>query len=183
MPVILALVGALMSGLFMWFVWGNGMEVVNHWLDSRAAKAKAEKDAKAIAEARERATRAPLRALEDPREAVMVLLSKLAMLRGEITAEQNLALSKIAMDRLGLGGKPEHHTALAAFAAKAVKDADSLVADVTPLLHTRLSAEERDDLFAMLGEIAGLHGGATEAQEQMIARLARRMSYSLPTKE
>ena len=77
MPVILAVLGAMMSGLFMWVVWGNGMEVINHWIDQRAAKSKAEKDALAIADARDRASRAPLRALEDPREAVMVLLSKL----------------------------------------------------------------------------------------------------------
>jgi uncharacterized tellurite resistance protein B-like protein len=177
MPVILAILGALMSGLFMWFVWGNGMEVIHHWLDQRAAKSKTAKDAIAIAEARDRAARAPLRALEDPREAVLVLLSKLAMLRGEITAEQNVALSRIAMDRLGLGGKAEHHTALAAFAAKAAKDGDSVVADVTPLFHTRLSKEEMDDLFAMLAEIAGLHGGPTEAQEKMIERVRSRLGY------
>lgn len=177
MPVILAVLGAMMSGLFMWVVWGNGMEVINHWIDQRAAKSKAEKDALAIADARDRAARAPLRALEDPREAVMVLLSKLAMQRGEITAEQNLALSKIAMDRLGMGGKPEHHTTLAAFAAKSAKDADSVVADLTPLFHVRLSGEEMDDLFAMLNEIASLHGGPTEAQEQMIARVRSRMNY------
>jgi len=177
MPVVLAILGALMSGLVMWVIWGNGMEVIHHWLDQRSAKAKAEKDSKAIADARDKASRAPLRALEDPREAVMVLLSKLAMLRGEITAEQNLALSKIAIDRLGLPGKPEHHTALAAFAAKAARDANSVVADLTPLFHIKLSGEELDDLFVMLNEIAALHGGATEAQEEMIGRVRSRMNY------
>ncbi len=177
MPVILAILGALMSGLFMWVVWGNGMEVINHWLDQRAEKSRAEKDSRAIADAREKAARAPLRAIEDPREAVMVLLSKLAMLRGEITAEQNVALSAIATDRLGLPGKPEHHTTLAAFAAKAATSADSVVADLTPLFHVKLSDEELDDLFAMLAEIAALHGGPTEAQEQMIGRVRSRMNY------
>lgn len=181
MPVLLAVLGALMSGLFMWVVWGNGMEVINHWLDRRADKAKTQKDAKAIAEARDRARRAPLRSIEDPREAAMVLLTKLAMLRGEITAEQNLLLSKIAMDRLGLSGKPEHHTALAAFAAKGAPDGDAVVADLSPLFHVRLNAEERDDLFAMMDEVAGLHGGATEAQETMIERLAKRLSYARKT--
>lgn len=178
MPVIAAILGAIMSGLFMWVVWGNGMQVINHWLDGRAAKAKQAKDTKAILDARERAASAPLRAMTDPREAALVLLTKLAMLRGEITAEQNLALSKIASDRLGLSGKPDHHCALAAFAAKAARDENALVADVTPLFHTSLSLEERDDLFAMLNEIAALHGGATEAQESMIARVKSRLNYS-----
>lgn len=178
MPVVLAVLGALMSGLFMWVVWGNGMEVINHWLDQRADKAKTQKDAKAIADARERARRAPLRSIEDPREAAMVLLSKLAMLRGDMTAEQNLLLSKLAMDRLGLDGKPEHHTALAAFAARSVADGDTVVADLSPLFHVRLSAAERDDLFAMMDEVAALHGGPTEAQAAMIERLAKRLSYA-----
>jgi uncharacterized tellurite resistance protein B-like protein len=175
MPVILAIVGAFFSGLFMWVVWGNGMEVINHWLDQRSAKAKTEKDAMAIAAARERAARAPLRAIEDPREAVMVLLSKLAMLRGDITAEQNVALSRIAMERLGLPGKAEHHTALAAFAAKSSGDADSVVTDLMPLLWAQLTPEEKTDFFGMLDEIAALHGGPTEPQDQMITRIRTRL--------
>lgn len=180
MPVILAVLGALMSGLVMWMIWGNGMEVVNHWLDGRAAKAKAAKDAKAIAEARDRASRAPLRSIADPREAVLVLLTKLAMLRGEITAEQNVALSRIASMRLGLPGKAEHHTTLAAFAAKQAESPGAVVADLTPLLHTELTAEQKDDLFSLLDEIAGLHGGATEAQERMIAHVQQRLAEWKP---
>jgi uncharacterized tellurite resistance protein B-like protein len=177
MPVILALVGAFFSGVVMWLIWGNGLQVVHQWMDQSAERARHEKSAKAIAAARERASRAPLRAIEDPREAALVLLTKLAMQRGDITAEQNLALSKIAMDRLALDGKPEHHTTLAAFAARAAKDADAVVADLTPLFHIRLTAEEKDDLFAMMAEIAALHGGPTDAQERMIARTQSRLSY------
>ncbi|MCA0401012.1 MAG: hypothetical protein LCH38_09375 [Proteobacteria bacterium] len=178
MPVIGVILGAVIWGVILWMIWGNGIQVVNHWLDTRKERESENKNAKAIADARERAQRAPLRALEDPREAAMILLTKLAMLRGEITAEQNLALSKIAMDRLGLEGKPEHHTTLAAFAARAAKDADHVVADLSPLFHTRLTREEMDDLFAMMSEIAALHGGATEAQEAMIERMRRRLSYT-----
>jgi uncharacterized tellurite resistance protein B-like protein len=178
MPVILAILGALFSGLVMWVIWGNGMQVINQWIDGKSAQSKAEKDQQAIAEARDRATRAPLRSIEDPREAALVLLSKLAMLRGEITAEQNIALSRIATERLGLEGKPEHHTTLAAFAARSVPDPVKVVADLTPLFHVRLDAAEKDDLFAMMDEIASLHGGATEAQAAMIERTRSRMSYT-----
>lgn len=177
MPVVLAILGALLSGLFMWMVWGNGMTVLNHWLDGKAAKDRLAKDALAIADAREKAARAPLRAIEDPREAVMVLLSKLAMLRGEITMEQNVLLSRIANGRLGLDGKPEHHTALAAFAARAEKDANSVVSALTPLFQIKLSPEEMDDLFTMMDEVVALHGGPTEAQESMIQRVQSRLNY------
>lgn len=177
MPVILAILGACFSGVILWMIWGNGIQVVNQWIDNYNARVIAQKNAKAIAAARERASRAPLRAIEDPREAVMVLLSKLAMLRGEITAEQNVVLSRIANMRLGLDGKPERHTAQAAFAARAARDANAVVADLTPLLQARLSSEEMDDLFAMAEEITALHGGATDAQADMVVRLKSRLGY------
>lgn len=180
MPVILAILGAMFSGLFMWMVWGNGMEVVNAWLDNRASKSKAKRDAEAIAAARDRAARAPLRAIEDPREAALVLLSKLALLRGDITAEQNVLLSRYTTDRFGFEGKPEHKTTLAAFAARQGGEADAIVADLTPLLHVSLSPEALDDLFAMMDEVAALHGGPTESQAAMIERTKTRLSYLGP---
>jgi hypothetical protein len=178
MPIILAIIGAFFSGLMMWIIWGNGMAVINQWLDTRAERARTEKDAKAIAEARERALSAPLRAITDPREGALVLLSRLAMERGEITAEQNVMLSQIATGRMGLPGKAEHHTTLAAFAARQAPGADRLVADLTPLLHVELSIEEKDDFFRLMDEIAALHGGPTDAQEAMIERVRRRMGFA-----
>jgi hypothetical protein len=180
MPVILAIIGAFFSGMFMWLVWGNGMEVINAWLDARAAKAKEKRDAEAIAAARERATRAPLRAIQDPREAALVLLTKLAMLRGDITAEQNVLLSRYTTERFGFEGMPEHKTTLAAFAARKAGDPDGVVADLTPLLHVELAPEALDDLFTMMNEIAALHGGPTEAQTRMIERTASRLGYRGP---
>ncbi|WP_284176924.1 hypothetical protein [Rhabdaerophilum sp. SD176] len=180
MPVILAILGALFSGFMMWMVWGNGMQVLNAWIDARSARAKEKRDAQAIADARERAARAPLRAIQDPREAALVLLSKLAMLRGEITAEQNVLLSRFVTERFGFEGKPEHHTTLAAFAARGAGEADSVVADLTPILHVALETEALDDLFRMMQEVAALHGGPTEAQERMIERTKSRLNYREP---
>lgn len=177
MPVFLALLGAVMSGIFLWVIWGNGIQVINHWIDNYNARALEKKNVKAIADARERASRAPLRSIEDPREAAMVLLTKLAMLRGEITAEQNIALSRIANMRLGLEGKAEHHTTLAAFAARQTKSPEAVISDLSPLFHARLSPLEKEDLFAMLAEIAALHGGPTEAQVEMIERLRIRLGF------
>jgi len=180
MPVLLAILGAFASGIMMWLVWGNGLQVLNAWIDAQSANAKEKRDAKAIADARERAASAPLRAIEDPREAALVLLTKLAMLRGEITAEQNVLLSRYVTERFGFDGKPEHRTTLAAFAARSARDADSVVADLTPILHVSLETEALDDLFRMMQEVAALHGGPTEAQERMIERTKARLSYREP---
>lgn len=177
MPVILAIFGALMSGLVMWMIWGNGMEVVNHYLDARAEKKKREKDTRAAIESRFQSARAPLRAILDPREAALALLTKLAMLRGEITMEQNALLSRLATDRLQLPGKAEHHTTVAAFAVRSVESYSAVIDELSPLFLETLTEEETDDLFSMLGEMARLHGGPNEGQERMIERCARVLGY------
>ena len=175
MPVIIALLGAIMSGLFMWMVWGNGMEVVNHWLDKRADQSKQARDAKAIAEARDRAARAPLRAIEDVREAALVLLCILTRARGEMTEEQRVLIAGLVRDRLMLEGKAENHISLAEFAVKNAPSLDSAVHDVTPLLFARLDDTQKSDLMAMLNEVASLHGGATDKQSEIIERLTSRL--------
>lgn len=178
MPVILALLGALMSGLFMWVVWGNGMEVIHQWLDGFSARKKSQQNVLAALEARDRAARAPLKAITDPREAAMVLLSRLALERGEITAEQNIALSRIALERLGMGGKAEHHTTLAAFLAKSAPNAEMVTMELLPLFTERLNDEEKADLAALMDEVAALHGGPTEAQEKLIERVKKQLALA-----
>ncbi len=175
MPVIVAIIGALMSGLMMWMIWGNGIEVVNAWLDGRSGKAKAKRDAIAIADAREKAAKAPLRSIGDPRDAALVLLSKLALLRGDITAEQNVLLSRFVTTRFGFEGKPEHRTAWAAFTARSGGETEIIVAELLPLLLETLPPEALDDLFLMMDELAGMHGGATEAQAHLIEHLGRKL--------
>lgn len=175
MPVIVAIIGALMSGLMMWMIWGNGIQVVNAWLDGRAGKAKEKRDAIAIADAREKAARAPLRSIADPRDAALVLLSKLALLRGDITAEQNVLLSRFVTTRFGFDGKPEHRTAWAAYTARSGGEAEIIVAELLPLFDETLPPEAVDDFFLMLDELAALHGGPTDAQTHLIVHLARKL--------
>lgn len=179
MPVLLAILGALFSGLFMWVVWGNGMEVIHHYLDLRAEKKKREKDTRLAVESRVQRSRAPLRSITDPREGALALLTKLAMLRGEITMEQNVLLSRYASERFNLPGKPEHHTTLAAFAVSAVEGYSAVIDDLAPLFREQLNEAEAADLFAMMWEMAKLHGGPTEPQLRMVERLARVFGYEM----
>jgi len=177
MPVVLAILGAIASGLFMWVVWGNGMEVINHWLDGRAQRSKEARDAKAIAANRERALRAPLRAIEDPREAALVLLLGLAGIRGDITPEQRDVVAANARDKLGLGEKLDHQIALAEFAAKQAPSSNDVVNDLAPLFQLHLNDDELADLMAMVEAIAAVHGGPTEAQSTFITRLQARLGF------
>lgn len=179
MPVVLAILGALFSGLVMWVIWGNGMEVINHYLDQRSNKKKQEKDTRLAIENRVSRARAPLRSITDPREGALALLTKLAMLRGDITMEQNVLLSRYATERFNLPDKAEHHTTLAAFAVSGVEGYSAVIDDLAPLFRETLSEAEAADLFRMMWELAKLHGGPTEPQERMVERMARVFGYEM----
>lgn len=179
MPVVMAILGALFSGLMMWVIWGNGMQVINHYLDLRAEKKKREKDTLLALENRVTKARAPLRAITDPREAALALLTKFAMLRGEITMEQNVMLSRFASERFNLPGKPEHHTTLAAFAVSGVEGFSAVIDDLAPLFRSTLTPDEVADLMAMMSDMGKLHGGPTEQQLRMMERMARIFGYDM----
>lgn len=177
MPIFLAILGAIGSGLFMWLVWGNGMDVINQWLDGRAQQKKEAQDARAIADARDRALRAPLRAVEDPREAALVLLARLAQARGEMTPEQRAAIADLAREKLDLDEKLEHQIAVAEFAAKQAPSNMDVINDLAPLFQLRLTEEEVADLIGMVDAVGALHGGPTEAQITFITRLEARLGF------
>lgn len=178
MPVILALVGALMSGVFLWIIWGNGMEVINHWLDQKAVKKNERRNALAIATARERAAAEPLRAITDPREAALVLMMRLAQARGEVTPEQRAAISRQAQDILGIEGALDQKLTLADYAARQAASTGTVVDVLSQLFSDRLDEAERRQLLGILDAVAAIHGGPTEKQTAMIARLTGKLALA-----
>ena len=51
----------------------------------------------------------------------------------------------------------------AAFAVSGVESFSAVIDDLTPLFRDTLTEVEKTDLFAMMSEIAALHGGPTRA--------------------
>ncbi len=82
MPFIGALLGAIMTGLMWWVLFGNGKEVIEHWLDSRNEEARRKASGEEAMRGRENERRAALRTLQDPREAAIAVMVAVAEARG-----------------------------------------------------------------------------------------------------
>lgn len=166
MPVIAAIVGAVMTGLLYYFKYGNGMEQLDRYLgDRRSAKLRARSEAAFRA--------APVRAIRDPIDAAGVLMMLVALARGTPTPEQEAAI-KAEIRKVTSPG--EDHGARMAYirhAATQASDADTAVDHLAPLLRDKLNAAERDDLERMLEAVAVIHGGPIDGQEKLIARTVR----------
>ncbi|AWI91713.1 hypothetical protein C0214_15575 [Methylobacterium sp. DM1] len=166
MPVIAAVVGAVMTGLMYYFIYGNGMEQLDRFLgDRRNAKLRARSAAAFRA--------APLRAIRDPADAAGVLMMLVALARGTPTPEQEAAIE--AEMRKVTSPQDDHGTRMAYIrhAAAQASDADTAVDHLAPLLREKLDDAERDELEQMLEAVAVIHGGPIEAQEKLIARTVR----------
>jgi uncharacterized tellurite resistance protein B-like protein len=177
MHIVGALLGAILSGLFLWVVWGNGREVIGMWIDKYNAGVRAKKDAVAIAANRRKALAAPLRAIDDPREGALVVLMRVCLARGEVTPEQREVIAAIAREKFDLTERVEHHLSLAEFAAKQAPSSEDVINSLVPLFHDRLTDDERGDLLLMLDQVASLHGGPTDVQETFVARFRTKLGY------
>ncbi|WP_096487872.1 hypothetical protein [Methylorubrum populi] len=172
MPVIAAVVGAVMTGLMYYFIYGNGMEQLDRFLgDRRNAKLRARSETAFRA--------APLRAIRDPADAAGVLMILVALARGTPTPEQEAVIE--AEMRKVTAPDDDHGTRMAYIrhAAAQASDADTAVDHLAPLLREKLDASERDDLERMLEAVAVVHGGPIDAQEKLIARTVRVLAEPL----
>jgi hypothetical protein len=85
MPFIAAIVGAIVTGLFYWLIWGKGLEYLEHqWRESSNRR----RDAKRRSAAIQQQQLAPIRSITDSRDAASVLMVLVAQQRGVLTPEQ-----------------------------------------------------------------------------------------------
>ena len=170
MPIIAAVAGAVLTGLFYWLIWGKGLEYVEHrWKESRDGKRDLARRQAALQAQRT----APLRSIDDPRDAAAVLMCLVARQRGVPTPEQQAAITRQMKDVLELGDDTPHWMALGMFASEKATAPDEAVDELAPLLRGSLNAAECNELFDMLSRVAEVHGGPTPEQEKLIARVER----------
>jgi hypothetical protein len=165
MPVIGAIVGAIMTGFMYWLFWGRGLEYIDHRL-SNAANAKRSRQQRALAEERRRT--APLRDVSDPRDAAAILMFLVAGQRGVPTPEQVAVITGEMTGLLALGDEIPERLALARFSAETAGSFDHAFEALGPLLRDRLTPAERAELVAMLRKVADVHGGPTPDQERAV---------------
>lgn len=166
MPILIAVVGAVTTGILYWFMYGRGMEHADHWLSDR-------RNTKRRLAARDEQQRAPLKAMTESREGAVALMLLVAKDRGEPTTEQIAAIKAEMLGLLEFGDQAEARLIVVRHAVDAVPSAQTAVDDLKDLLRKNLAKSELNELVIMLRKIAALHGGPTEGQERIIGYAER----------
>jgi hypothetical protein len=166
MPVLVAIIGAVGTGLTYWFVFGNGQEVLAQWMRDRG-------NDKRRALARQALSVAPIKATTDPRDAAIALMVAAASIRGDMTPEQEAVISRHISETLDLGEDAEKRFTIAKFAAGQLSSPLDAIEAVKGLLQTSVGPDERQQLSTMLNDVAKVHGGPSEAQQRFIDNAMR----------
>src|SRR5215470_1827392 len=169
MPVVVLVASTLVFWVIYWFVRMDGVEHFRELFARRKQEARR-------AQARELERSAPLRAIEDPRDAATVLM--LLIPRGRDPTVAQIATIEDRM-RVVLGFDHDvnerlTHARFIASCAHNFAQAAGLFAD---LFNKRLTAEERRDLVGMVEEIARIDG-LSPVQTSEIDVLKRRIGLA-----
>ena len=157
MPVAVLIVSTLLFWVIYWFVRMGGVDHVREQSQRR-------KDAARRAEARESERTAPLRAIDDPREAATVLML-LVPRGGDPTARQIAAIQDTMRVVFGFDRDVSDRITHARFMASRAKDFAEAAGLFADLFTKRLTADERRELVGMVEEIACIDGpSATQAE-------------------
>lgn len=167
MPILIALAGALATGLIYWVRYGDALAHLDHALNDWRRRRR-----RRAGELQLRT--APVSALRDPADAAGVLMRLAAGLRGLPTPEQEAEILA-RMRAVTESSEADLMTRMAVIrhAADQVPDPSVGLRSLAPLLRDRLTVPERHDLMRMLEAVASVHQGPTEAQERFIEEVRR----------
>lgn len=182
MPFLAALFGAVMTGVLYWLLYGNGREVISHWLDRRNEQTRDEADAATAMRARVTEARAPLRALNDPRDVAAAAMVAVAECRGELTPEQGAIILEQMREILGLDLDLTDRLSIAIHAARRAGKPEFVLDDSVSLFRDTLSTLECEQLLDMLQAVSTVHGGPTDRQADLIRRFEGKLLGSAGTR-
>jgi hypothetical protein len=141
MPIIVAIVGAVVTGLFYWLIWGRGLDYIEHrWRASSDRRRETRRRGAALEQRR----LAPLRTVSDARDAAIVLMLTVARQRGVPTPEQIAVVERSMREVLGFAGDVTERLTAATFIADQVAPAEDAVDHLAPLLAALPAAPEHD---------------------------------------
>ena len=170
MPVVALLVSTLVFWVLFWFVRMGGVE---HF---RELSVRRKQEARRV-QAREIEKAAPLRAIDDPRDAATVLM--LLIPRGrDPTAEQIATIEKNMRVVLGLEDDVNERLTHARFVASCAQSFAQAAGLFAELFKKRLTAEELRELVGIVEEIARIDGLST-IQAAEIDALKRRVGLAV----
>jgi hypothetical protein len=169
MPIVVLLVSTLLFWAIYWFVRMGG---IDHFRERSAQR----KDEARRAEARELERTAPLRAIDDPRDAATVLMLLITR-GGDPTAKQLTTIEETMRTVFGFDHDVKErltHARFIASSANSFAQAAGLFAD---LFKKQLTIEERSELLEIVEEIARIDG-PTAIQTAAIADLKQRVGLA-----
>jgi len=170
MPIVVLIASTLIFWVIYWFVRMDGVDHVREHFQRR-------KDAARRTQARESERNAPLCAIDDPREAAIVLM--LLIPRGsDPTASQIAAIEGKMRAVFGFDRDVNEritHARFIASRAQGFAEAAGLFAD---LFNKQLTADERRELVGMVEEVARIDGPSA-IQTEAIDVLKRKVGLAL----
>jgi hypothetical protein len=161
MPIILLIVSTLAFWALYWFVQMGGIE---HFQRRKAVR----KEEARRQEARESARTAPLRAVDDPRDAAAILMLLIARENGDPTREQIATIEGKLRSVFGFERDLAERMTQARFIARQPDSFEQAARVFAHLFKQRLTRDECRQLVDMLEDIAH-HEAPSENQVEAIA--------------
>jgi hypothetical protein len=165
MPFIGLVLSTLAAWLIYWFVHLGGLDRAADMLSIR-------RNARRRQQAQVKEHSAPIAAVDDPRDAALILMLLIAGDASAPTREQYVAIEERARVVLGFDKDLSDRMVHARFVAGRADSFEQAAGIFSKLLTARLTDSERHELIEMLEAIA-LHDGPSEAQRDAIEALKR----------
>ena len=173
MPIIVLIASTLIFWAIYWFVRMGGVDHVREHFQQR-------KDAARRTKARETERTAPLSAIDDPREAAIVLM--LLIPRGsDPTASQIAAIEDKMRAVFGFDHGVNERLTHARFSASRAQGFAEAAGLFAGLFNKQLTGDERRELVGMVEEVAQIDGGRSAAQTEAIDVLKRKVGLAPAT--
>ena len=147
MPIIVMIVSGLAFWTLYWFVQMGGIE---HFLQRKKQR---EDDAKRAA-AREASRLAPLRAVDDPRDAAAILMLLIARANGDPTRERIALIENKLRTVFGFERELTERMTRARYIAQQTESFEKAAGVFADMFRQRLTSAERQELVEMLEEVA-----------------------------
>jgi hypothetical protein len=167
MPIIGLILGSVLIWTLYWLFRLGGLEQI------QAGRAQ-RKDAERLKRARESERIAPLRAVEDPRDAALVLMVLMACEGGDPTREHIAEVQKIAGDTFGFAHDLPARLAHARFIASRSDSFAQAAALLADIFNKKLTRDEKQQLVGMIRQVAEFEGGR-DTDAAAIDGLSRRL--------
>jgi uncharacterized tellurite resistance protein B-like protein len=153
MPIVVLVASTLVFWVIYWFIRMGGFDHFRELSVRRKEQARR-------AQSRELERTAPLRAIDDPRDAATVLM--LLIPRGrDPTTEQIATIEETMRAVLGFDHDVNERLTHARFIASCAQSFAQAAGLFTDLFNKRLTADERRELVGMVEEVARIDGPST----------------------